>query len=120
MAAITSANVVTHDSYEVGSRSGKFRGIGVLATITLAAQGATAGDIPASVFGLKQITYVNSVAAVIGAAPRYAPVAIANFGANDNYIFPIDVNQATDASRFLPANITGTITLYIEGIPASA
>ena len=32
MAAITSANVVVHDSYEVGSRSGKFKGMGVPGT----------------------------------------------------------------------------------------
>lgn len=120
MAAITSANVVIHQTYEVGTRSGKQLGVGVLATITLAAQGATAGDIPPSVFGLKQFLFVQPLSATISAVKRWVPFGLANFGLDDNYIFPVDLMQATDANRGIPANLTGTFTVYVEGIPASA
>lgn len=119
MAAITSANVVIHDTYEIGTRQGKFRAQAVYATITLAAQGGTAGDIPASVFGLKQITYARNLAATIAAAQREVGFQIANYGVDANYIYPVDPAQATDASRGLPSNITGTCTVYLEGIPAA-
>lgn len=120
MAAITSANVVISNQYEFGSRSSKFIEYRMIATITLAAQGGTAGDIPASAFGLKQITNVRDIACTIGGNPRHCPMQIANFGLDGNYIYPLDPTQATDASRTTPANITGTVVVEISGIPANS
>lgn len=120
MAAITSANVAILQGYEVGTRSGKFLAYGMVAAITLTAQGATAGDIPASVFGLKQITHVREISGVIGGNPRHIPMQIANYGQDNNYIYPLNVLEAVDANRGTPANITGVVTVYLEGIPASS
>lgn len=117
MAAITSANVVfLQQPYEFGSRSNKYIEHRMVAQITLTAQGGTAGDIPASAFGLKQITNVRDIAALIGGSPRHCPMQIANIGLDNNYIYPLDPTQATDASRTTPANITGVITVEIAGI----
>lgn len=117
MAAITSANVVVlQPPYEHGSRHGKLVETRMVVQITLAAQGGTAGDIPASAFGLKQITSVRDMAATIGGNPRHCPLQIANYGQNNNYIYPLDPTQATDATRTTPANITGTVVAEIGGI----
>jgi hypothetical protein len=120
MAAISSANVSVIQAYEFGSRTGKSHGLRQILAITLSAQGGTAGDIPASALGLKQITNVQSLGAILSGNPRYVGVGVSALGSDSNYIYPVDLTQATDANRATPANITGTLYVMVEGIPAAA
>ena len=122
MAAITSANVQVLETTDVISKALKSFGVRRKLAITLAAQGGTAGDIPASALGLKQITSTRTYAAYIGSAwVGNAPTFIGNSTStllqDGNYIFPVDLTQATDASRANPANITGVLDVEVEGIP---
>jgi len=119
MAAITSANVTIHDSYEIGSRQGKFRAKRLQATVALTAQGAAAGDIPASAFGLSQITNAYAMGSLISSVRKGATIGISALGVDDNYIYPVSLIQGTDANRADAANLTGDLFVCIEGIPAS-
>lgn len=118
MSAITTAEVTTLQAYEFGNRTNKSQGLRVLAAIVLSSQGATAGDIPASVFGLKQITSVFCYGSTISSNPRATIFQVASIGSDDNYIYPIALTQATDANRADPANLSGTFYVAVEGIPA--
>ena len=118
MAAITSSNVTITDQYEIGTRTGKGRGTRIMASVVLTAQGATAGDIPASAFGLKQITNAYAMGSLISAAPKGVIIGISALGSDANYIYPVSLIQATDADRANPANLTGTIFVCVEGILA--
>ena len=118
MAAITASNVTILNEYEIGSKFGKSQGKRINAKITLDTQGATDGDIPASVFGLKAITNAVCYSAYIGTAWVGCVVGVRSPGSDSNSIFPISVINATDANRANPANITGDIYCIIEGIPA--
>jgi hypothetical protein len=107
-------------SYEIGSKGGKSQGIRQFVALELTAEGATAGDIPASLFGLKQITYVHCYGATISAADAAGLFFVGDIGNDGNYIYPVDLTQATDADRNDPADLTGTFYLMIDGIGAVA
>jgi hypothetical protein len=119
MAAITSANVTIHSAYEIGDRTGKSKGIRMTCSVVLTAQGAAAGDLPASAFGLKQITAAECLGSLVGGNPRGQVIGVSALGADGNYIYPLSIINATDANRATPADFTGTLFIMLEGIPAA-
>ena len=113
MAAIASSAVTLLESNPEGTRSGKERGRLDRVAIVLSAQGATLGDIPASVLGFAEIFWAWCVCANVGAANSQVSVAI------DSTTTVIGVMSQsiltyTQASAS-PANVTGTIVVEIYG-----
>lgn len=117
--AVTSSDVTILQSYDIGTRTGKSVGQRIYASVVITTDGASADDIPASAFGLKQITYVQCYGALISSAAAAGVFFVADVGTDDNYIYPVNLEQATDADRNNPADVSGTYNLLIEGIPAA-
>ena len=106
MAAITASNVTIVDSWEAGSRSGKFVALVQRVAVVLAAQGATAGDLPASAFGLAEIYEVTP--AVLDASGTFTEVGLA--------VVPTGLSLFPGAyATGLPANLTGTLYFTLTG-----
>ena len=108
MAAVTQSAVTILRSWEDGSRSGKYTQACRQCVVTLAAQGATTGDIPAALFNLAEIHEAYAFGIVNGGAVSGVDVALDGV---------LTVNQSTGV---LPA-ATGILTLsYSTGNPANA
>ena len=112
MAAITSANVVVTRSWEEGNRAGQLIQTTKQLIITLSAQGGTAGDIPASALGFEEVYEAYAYGLNVSGTMKGAVVGIALDGSE---IFPVDMNQATDANRTLRANVTGDLWVTVKG-----
>lgn len=116
MAAITSTNVVVTRAWDEGDRGGKVIQSVKQLIITLSAQGGTAADIPASALGFAEVYECYAYGLNVSGTMKGALTAIAIDGSE---IFPIDVNQATDANRTLRANVTGDLYVTVKGRSAA-
>ena len=110
MAAITYANVNVIDSWERGSKSGKFTSLVQRVAVTLSAQGATAGDLPASAFGLAEVYEVSP--ATLDASGTYTAVDLA-IVPNGTSIFPAAYTNGA------PTNLTGILYFILTGRSAA-
>lgn len=115
MAAITAANVTLIRSWAAPDISGAQREVVKDVSIVLAAQGGTAGDIPASALGFALIHSCQAKELDVAGTPNGALVFVKKDGSE---LVPVDVNQATDANRTLRANITGTLYIRVSGHPS--
>ena len=113
MAAITSSNVTVVRQWAAGDAAGAFREVVKDLAITLAAQGGTAGDIPASALGLSLIHSCQAKELDVSGTPKGATVFVKKDGSE---LVPFDVNQATDANRTARANITGVLYIRVTGL----
>lgn len=113
MAAITSSVVTLLRSWEQAAKGGytveKVKDL----KIVLSTQGGTAGDIPASALGLSKIYSAVAQGLNVSGTQKGAVVGIATDGSE---IFPVDMNQATDANRTLRANVTGDLYVRVTGM----
>lgn len=116
MAAITSANVVVTRGWDEGSKSGKVIQSVKQLIITLSSQGATAGDIPASALGFAEVYECYAYGLNVSGTMKGAMAMIAIDGSE---IFPVNVNQATDANRTLRADVTGDLWVTVKGRSAA-
>lgn len=117
MSAITSSAVTIVESWRssVNGRNLLHR----LLDITLASQGGTADDIPASVLGFAKIYTAQScgLIATSGGALHCVPVVVEDDQAG---ILTVNIEAATDADRSNPANppVDGDLRVLITGIEA--
>jgi hypothetical protein len=112
MAAITSANVVVVKSWEDGDRSSKWTSSVRRLKITLAAQGATIGDIPAAALGFREIYDAYAATLMVANVPKGVIVCVDLLGTE---LVTVDINQATDATRGDRANVTGVLFVTVRG-----
>jgi hypothetical protein len=113
MAALTSADVVVNRRWEVGDRFGKQVEVVVDATLTMSSNGATAADIPASLFIMSSLYSVECVSFTDGSSVlRWMPVFT-----DGSDIFTGTVTTATDADRGKAENVTGTLRVLVHGRP---
>lgn len=115
MAAITSANVSTTRSFELGSRGGAMVEVVKDLIITLSAQGGTAADIPASALGMAKIYTAFAYGLLTSGTMYGSVVGVVSDGSS---IFPIAVTDATDATRATAANVTGNLYVRVTGTSA--
>lgn len=103
MAAITKSQITVNEVWnEGGSTSRKFKAVDV--TLNLTNQGATAGDIPASAFGLTKVRDVRAVRDSMDTGnfwlyPSYNGLTV----------------YATDQGTVGPVNVTAIIRMIIVG-----
>jgi hypothetical protein len=113
MAAITSSAVTVLEASVEGTRSDKERGILLRLAVVLSSQGATSGDIPASVLGLAEIYWAWSFGYNTSGSNNQASVTIdattSTIGVGSQSILTYTAGSAT------PANLTGTILLEVFG-----
>ena len=113
MAAITSSAITLLESSTEGTRQDKERGRLDRLAIVLSTQGATLGDIPASVLGFAEIYWAWCFGANISAANNQVSVTIdtttTTIGVMSQSILTYTAGSAT------PANITGTILVEVFG-----
>lgn len=107
MAAVTQANVTVIASDRLGDRSGKSTYQRVKASIVLAAQGATAGDISPALFGLSTFFDVYTYR-FDTTNPADTLVDVRTDGTS--------IYTFTPTSPAAPANQTGTIYIIANGI----
>lgn len=109
MAAITSDNVTVYDSFDIGTKSGQSKGMRIRCGVTLAAQGATALDIPATAFGLSTIT--GMWGGFLDSTGTYTGILLGR-NPSGTYLFPCLPADGT------PVNLTGVLHLWVEGYPS--
>lgn len=115
MAAITAANVTLLDGtvYSVGTQSAKYIGTKTRFSIALTTQGATAGDIPASVLGYKRMSRVSLLLFLTtGPANANVGVTLDAYADNNNILTFTAIDGSTG-----PANVSGTLYIEVEGQP---
>jgi hypothetical protein len=100
-------------AYEVGDRNGKLRHIRKKMSITLASQGGATNTIGAVALGFASggISEARCCSFTDGGAQIRA-VELFTDGSN---VYVGDPTQATDANRGIPADVTGTLVLVVEG-----
>ena len=114
MAAITTANVTLLDSgpFSVGTASNKLYEHKMRVSIALTTQGGTAGDIPASVFGMKRITGVHLIY-FLTTGPANANVGVTlDTYADANNVITFTAIDGSTAS----ANVSGTLAVELTGV----
>lgn len=112
MAAITASNVTLLDSqtFPLGTASGKLMATRARMAIVLSAQGGTAGDIPASVLGFKQLFIARIISFVVAGTPKNIGIGLSAYAADNS----IGTFTAVDGSTSA-ANVTGTLNVEVEG-----
>lgn len=109
MANLANSAVAIQRRWAIADRSGKLVGKVVDAILTLTGQGTATNKILASSLGLSEIWAVKSCRAdgdtLQLASPSY----------DGTYLLLYDVENATDASRSDPADVTDTIRVIVEG-----
>lgn len=102
--------------WEEGDRQGKRIRIRKNITITLASQGGATNTITAASLGILagQCSFVQCIQFIDGGSQKRT-VWLFTDGTN---VYVGDPTQATDANRAIPADVTGTLTLEIAGLPA--
>jgi hypothetical protein len=114
MAAYTGTPTVdTSYSYEVGDRNGKFIMLRKKMSITLAAQGGATNTIGDAALGFASggIIEARAVLFTDGSAQKRT-VWLFTDGTN---VYVGDPTNATDATRAIPGDVTGTLVLIVEG-----
>lgn len=102
--------------WETGDRFGKRIRVHKRLTITLSSQGGGTNTIGYAALGFASggIQYVHCVLFVDGSSNN-RQIALFTDG---NNVYTADPSVATDANRGLAADVTGTLTFEIAGLPA--
>jgi hypothetical protein len=113
MAAVTASNVTLLRVIELGDKSSKFFSKLATYNVVLTANGGTAGDIPASLFGMTKINLAICCRAIDNALALSTLTVVIETG--DAGILVCDPENATDATRGNPTNYTGSMVLTLIG-----
>jgi len=116
MANLDASAVTINSSYFFGGLAGK-RAVMRNVTLALTGQGGASNLIPASALGLTKIEGCTNGHGPGG--PGLYLAAPSSDGANLHFM---NVNDATDATRYSPADVTGenvTLTVWGPGAPQS-
>lgn len=117
MAAYSGTPTVdTAYTYEVGDRSGKFRVLRKKMTISLSSQGGATNTIGCAALGFATAGFIEARCVLFtdGSSQKRAVTLFTD----GTYIYVADPTNATDATRFIPGDVTGTLVLVVEGRPA--
>jgi hypothetical protein len=99
--------------WELGDRYGKAVEWCKDLSITLSSQGGATNTIGKVALGYSTIYDVKCILFTDGSSQKRAVVLFTD-GTN---VYVGDPTQATDANRFIPADVTGTLVLRISGKP---
>lgn len=108
MAALTSAGVTINDYTYGGARVGSRRKV-VDVTLVLSSQGGLTNNIPASLFGLTQITRAFSFRDTSSVAVTFGPNLSSTLNGTLLVAYAVETNGS-------PADISATVRGYVEGI----
>jgi len=103
-------------SFPVGDRTGKQIMMRKKMSIALSTQGGATNTIGAVALGFASAGIIEARCLLFtdGGSQKRA-VTLFTDGTN---VYVADPTQATDANRFIPADVTGTLVLIVEGRPA--
>ena len=111
MADLAASAVTLVSGWQEGDRSGKYRQKVLDVQVTLATMGSTTNTIPASAFGL---TYIREVLASADESTPYGQIQfIPSY--DGTLIYAIDLEQATDANRGDPTDVSGNWRFVVKG-----
>lgn len=102
--------------YEYGDKNGKTLGIRGNFTLTLASQGGASNKIPVTTLGFKAGYMYGAVCCLFtdGGSQKRAVWCFTD-GTN---LYIGDPTNATDATRGIPGDVTGTLVVECWGLPA--
>lgn len=116
MAAVASTDVTRVSNYIAGDRFGNRIEDVKIYDVVLTANGGTADDIPASLFGFTTINWVQCIRALDNAGTPLLSVLMPIVEADGAGFLICDPETATDANRGHPANYTGSIRVRMGGV----
>lgn len=116
MAAVASTDVTRVSSYESGDRFGRRIEEVKIYDVVLTANGGTADDIPASLFGLTTLNWVQCIRALDNAGTPLLANLVPVVETDGAGFLVCDPETSTDADRGHPANYTGSIRVRIGGV----
>ena len=116
MAAVSAANCTRVSNYEVGDRYGRRIEEVKIYDVVLTANGNTADDIPATLFGFTTINWVQCVRALDNAGTPLLAVLMPVVEEDGAGFLICDPETSTDANRGHPAAYTGTIRVRMGGV----
>lgn len=117
MAAYSGTPTVdTAYSYSVGDRQGKQVMLRKKMSLSLSSQGGASNTIGYAALGFASggIIEARCVLFTDGSSQKRAVVLFTD----GSYVYVADPTNATDATRFIPGDVTGTLVLIVEGRPA--
>ena len=117
MAAYSGTPTVdTAYSYSVGDRHGKQIMLRKKMSLTLSSQGGATNTIGYAALGFASggIIEARCLLFTDGGSQKRAVVLFTD----GNNVYVADPTNATDATRFIPGDVTGTLVLVVEGRPA--
>lgn len=114
MAAVASSDVTLVRQHEGGDRFGRLIERVKTYDVVFSANGGTANDVPASLFGLTTIYWVEVIRAVDGSSALSWVAAVVE--TDGEGLLLCDPEVATDAARGNPTNYTGTVRLRVAGM----
>lgn len=112
MAAVATTDVTYIRGYERGDRFDKLVEKVKVFDVVFSSNGATAADVPASLFGFTAITQAKALRTIVSTNPKWFVVQINNDGTE---LLTYDPSTVTDANRTAPANISGTVRIEVCG-----
>jgi hypothetical protein len=114
MSALASSAVVQDQAWEVGDRQGKFVRVCKRLTITLATQGGATNTCGAVALGFRAdgLKAARCILFTDGSAQKRV-VWLFTDGTN---LYVGDPTNATDATRGIPGDVTGTLIAEVEGL----
>lgn len=116
MAAVASTDVTRVSGYESGDRYGRRIEDVKIFDVVLTANGGTANDIPATLFGFTTINWVQCVRALDDAGTPLLANLVPVVEADGAGFLVCNPETSTDADRGHPANYTGTIRVRMGGV----
>lgn len=116
MAAVATTDVTRISGYEVGDRFGNRIEDVKIYDVVLTGNGATALDIPASLFGFRTFNWVQCIRAFDNAGTPLLANLVPVVEAAGTSFLVCNPETATDADRGHPANYTGTIRVRMGGV----
>lgn len=112
MAAVASTDVTYVRGYERGDRNGKLIEKVLVFDVVFSSNGATAADVPASLFGYTVITQARALRSLVSTTLTWFVIQPNAAGTE---LTTFDPSTATDANRTAAANITGTVRIEVCG-----
>lgn len=112
MAALTSTGVTQHDFWYVGGPKPKAIKV-VDVTLTLSSQGGLTNNIPATLFGMRRILYATGFRDTSSLKLDFGPNLTSTL--NGTLLVAYNAENATDASRNDPADVTATVRGLVFG-----
>jgi hypothetical protein len=116
MAAVASTDVTRISNYESGDRFGRRIEDIKIFDVVLTANGATANDIPASLFGFRTLNWVQCIRALDDAGTPLLANLVPVVETDGEGFLVCNPETSTDADRGHPANYTGTIRVRMGGV----